>query len=806
MLENKDYNNDFRSFDDNNETLEISSSNDEVFDLNSFATDEDITEISSSSKAKPIEPKEKLSIKSLSDLKPILERIKKTLKQTSTIKIILSLFLVFVITGCLVVGSFLVYVFAFVDGTVDNNLNQLKLNYTTTIYTQNSDSGKWEEYQRLHGEDNRIWISYDKKKAADKADGYTGIPHNLAMAFVAIEDKRFFEHDGVDWKRTFGAFVGMITNNSTFGGSTITQQLVKNITKDDDRKASRKVREIMRARYLEGEYSKEVILECYMNTIAMGNGIYGVEVAAEFYFGKNVTELTLAECASLAGITKSPESYRPDKKLEKNTKRRNDILYEMYDQGYITKEEYEAAKAEELNVVANREVLKETQVNSYFVDALIDEVIQALMKTYNYDESKAAANFYTGGYQIYSTLNPDVQSALESVFTDPAYALAGKNDAKLQGSMTVMDYSGHIKGMVGGIGEKTENRGLNRATSSPRQPGSTMKPIAAYAPAVESDLITYSSIIEDKKRTYTNKDWSPKNWYDHYKGNITAKYALQISSNGVPVHIVDMLSPKTCYEFITQALGISTLNIEDMNYAPLGMGGTNGGITTKESAAAFSIFGNGGRYYRPVTFVEIYDQLGNLIVSNKPAPTVALSEDTATIMNHMLRNVVYGSDGTGRAAAAYLPHQTIYAKTGTSDASNDLWFVGGTPYYVASCWCGFDTPQGISSSSVALRMWGNVMSKIHNNLSTATFTDSEYVQCKLFCSETGELATPGCPVSEYGWYKLSGQKVCNQHGSKQVIPGTTQEEAINYLKGINPEYNDPYVEDDSSTEEETTAE
>ena len=214
MLENKDYNNDFRSFDDNNETLEISSSNDEVFDLNSFATDEDITEISSSSKAKPIEPKEKLSIKSLSDLKPILERIKKTLKQTSTIKIILSLFLVFVITGCLVVGSFLVYVFAFVDGTVDNNLNQLKLNYTTTIYTQNSDSGKWEEYQRLHGEDNRIWISYDKKKAADKADGYTGIPHNLAMAFVAIEDKRFFEHDGVDWKRTFGAFVGMITRKS----------------------------------------------------------------------------------------------------------------------------------------------------------------------------------------------------------------------------------------------------------------------------------------------------------------------------------------------------------------------------------------------------------------------------------------------------------------------------------------------------------------------------------------------------------------------------------------------------------------
>ena len=779
-MDYKDYNKDLNSFDNNDDNIEISSSNDVVFDLNSFATDEDYSDISSSSAPQP-KVKEKITPYTL------FEKLKKTLKETSTIKIVLSLFLVFVITGCLVVGSFLVYVFAFVDGTVDNNLNQLKLNYTTTIFTQNSSSGKWEEYQRLHGEDNRIWIHYDKKQAEAKAEDYDGIPHNLAMAFVSIEDKRFFEHDGVDWKRTFGAFVGMITNNSTFGGSTITQQLVKNITKDDDRKASRKVREIMRARYLEGEYSKEVILECYMNTIAMGNGLYGVEVASEFYFGKNVTELTLAECASLAGITKSPESYRPDKKLEKNTKRRNDILYEMYDQGYITKEEYESAKAEELKVVADREVLKETQINSYFVDALIDEVIQALMKTYNYDESKAAANFYTGGYQIYSTLDPNVQKSLEAVFTDKAYALSGKGDAKLQGSMTVMDYQGHIKGMVGGIGEKTENRGLNRATMSPRQPGSTMKPIAAYAPAVENDLITYSSIIEDKKRTYTAKKWAPKNWYDYYKGNITAKYALQISSNGVPVHIVDMLTPTASFEFLTQSLGITTLTSEDMNYAPLGMGGTNGGITTKESAAAFAIFGNGGKYYRPVTFVEIYDQLGNLIVSNKPAPSVALSEDTATIMNHMLRNVVYGSDGTGRKAADYLPNYKIFAKTGTSDASNDLWFVGGTPYYVASTWCGFDTPQGISSSTVALRMWGSVMSKIHSKLPAKEFTDSEYVQCKLFCSKTGELATPGCPTTEYGWYKLSGQKVCTEHDGRQAIEGTTEEDAIKYLKGESEE-------------------
>ncbi len=774
-MENKD----FEKF-NNNDNFDLSSNDSEVFDLNSFATEEDQTDYNS------------FDVKNDAKGKTVK---KKFFCRANLVKVLLTSFLVFLITGCLVAGTLLVYVFAFVDGTMDEDLNNLELSYTTTIYVQNEDGG-WEEYQRLHGEDNRIWVDYNKEKAIAKDPSYTGIPQNLANAFIAIEDKRFMDHDGVDWKRTFGALVNMVfPMRSKFGGSTITQQLVKNLTSDKDQKASRKVREIMRARYLEGKYTKETIIECYMNTVSMGKGMCGVEVPAEYYFGKNINQLTLAECASLAAITKSPEYYRPDKNPENNLDRRNDVLYEMYDQGYITKEEYDEAVSEELNVVADDSVLKETEINSYFVDALIDEVIQTIMDVYGYEEAHAAKNFYNGGYKIYASLDPKIQASLENVFTDTAYALAGKNDAKLQGSMTVMDYEGHIKGLVGGIGEKTENRGLNRATMSIRQPGSTMKPIAAYAPALEKDLITYSSIVNDKKTMYGN--WYPVNWYGSFWGNITVKYALERSVNTIPVYLVDLLTPKASYDFLTQKLGVTTLNSNDINYSPLGMGGTNGGLTTVESAAAYAVFGNNGLYYEPSTFVELYDQYDTLIASHNTQPTVALSEDTATIMNHLLQNVVYGGSGTGRGAGSYVPHMKIYAKTGTSNNENDLWFVGGTPYYVASCWCGYDQQQSISQSGIAMKMWGNVMSQIHKDLPAKTFVDSRYVQCRIYCVDTGELATDACPVGGYGWYKMTGQKVCSKHGGHEIDVNTQQ--------GVQ-DYLNPPSSVESSSEEASSAE
>lgn len=681
------------------------------------------------------------------------------------LKVLLTVFLIGTITVSLVVGCFMFYAFTMVDGTMEEDLEN-SLNYTTTIYVDKGD-GNYEEYRRLHGEFNRIWVDYDKVAIKNDDPDYDGIPQMLANAFVAIEDKRFFDHDGVDWKRTIGAFVNEFVPiySSRQGGSTITQQLVKNLTDDRSQKASRKVREIMRARYLEGKYSKDIILECYLNTIPLGHGTYGVEVAANYYFGKNVKDLTIVECAAIAAITKSPSYYSPDDNPDSNKERRNQVLFEMFDQGYITEEEYNTAKETELQITADERVLNQNEVNSYFVDALITQVSKDLAEKYGYEEKHANKLFYNGGYRIYATVDPEIQAAAENVFSDAnTYAIKAKDGKLMTGGITVMDYEGNVKAVVGGIGEKTINRGFNCATEAIRQPGSTMKPIAAYAPAIEQDLITYSSLVNDTKTTY--KNWSPVNWYNSYWGNITVQYALERSVNTIPVYLVNKMTPQTSFDFLTQKLGITTLNAEDVNLSPLGMGGTNGGLTTLESAAAFAVFGNGGLYYEPSFYTKVTDQQGKTVLERKTQPQMAISEDTATIMNHLLQTVVYGSNGTGKAAASYVKDMKIYAKTGTSNDQNDLWFVGGTPYYVASCWCGYEIKQPIASahSGIALKMWGNVMSKVHSGLKAKEFTDSNYAVDKFYCTATGQLATNACPSKAIGWYKKSNMPaVCTAH-------------------------------------------
>lgn len=697
---------------------------------------------------------------------PGLKKVKsKATKKQKTIKIILTAFLVCLITGAMVIGAFLFYAFTMVDATMDEDLNNLSLNFTTTVYVDDG-NGEYREYRRLHGEFNRIWVDYDENAAKEKDPSYTGIPYNLAMAFVAIEDKGFNDHNGVDWKRTFAAFVNefLPISSSRFGGSTITQQLVKNLTDDRSQKASRKVREIMRARYLEDNYSKATILECYLNTIPMGNGTYGVEVAANYYFGKNVKDLTLAECASLAGITKAPSYYAPDDNPENNKERRDVILKEMLSQKYITQEEYDEAVKTELKVTAEEQVLNQNEVNSYFIDALINQVSQDLSEKYGYDKAHADRMFYNGGYKIYATVDPDIQAAAESVFQDEAYNIKNSKGDKLQAGITVLDYEGRVKAIVGGLGEKTDNRGWNNAIDAVRQPGSTMKPIAAYAPAIEQDLITYSSILNDTKTSYNG--WTPVNWYGSYWGNVTTQYALERSINSIPVYLVNKITPQKSYDFLTQKLGITTLNAEDINLSPLGMGGTNGGLNTLESAAAFAVFGNGGQYYEPSFYTKVTDQEGKVILERKSTPKMAISEDTATVMNHLLRTVVYGGNGTGRGAAGYISNMKIYAKTGTSNDQNDLWFVGGSPYYVASCWCGYKTMQPIASSysGIAMKLWGNVMSKAHAGLEAKEFTDSSYAVEKYYCKSSGDLATSGCPDKAVGWYKKSNiPKACTAH-------------------------------------------
>lgn len=740
-------------FDDNelfsyDNSKNILNNGEESFDLNSFSSKAVATSQEKSKKSKGLINKQRV------------------------IKILLTVFLIGMITVSLVVGCFMFYAFTMVDGTMEEDLEN-SLNYTTTIYVDNGD-GNYSEYRRLHGEFNRIWVEYDKVAIKNNDTNYRGIPQTLANAFIAIEDKRFADHDGIDWKRTIGAFINEFVPiySSRQGGSTITQQLVKNLTDDRSQKASRKVREIMRSRYLEGKYSKDIILECYLNTIPLGHGIYGVEVAANYYFGKSVNDLTLIECASIAAITQSPTNLSPDDNPDSNKERRDKVLYQMYDQKYITKDEYEEAINAELNITADSRVLNQNEINSYFVDALINQVSEDLADKYGYDSKHAERLFYNGGYRIYATVDPDMQAAAESVFADSdTYAVPGKDGKKMTGGITVMDYYGNVKAIVGGIGEKTTNRGFNNATDAVRQPGSTMKPIAAYAPAIEQDAIHYSSIVNDTKTTYKagGKDWSPVNWYSSYWGNITVQYALERSVNTIPVYLVNKLTPQTCYDFLTQKLGVSTLNAEDVNLSPLGMGGTNGGLTTLESAAAFAVFGNGGLYYKPSFYTKVTDQKGKIILEKTSQPQMAISEDTATIMNHLLRTVVTGANGTGAAAASYIKNMPIYAKTGTSNDQNDLWFVGGTPYYIASCWCGYEVLEPIPKkhSAIALKMWGNVMTKIHSGLESKQFTDSSYATDKYYCKDTGLLATNACPSKAIGWYKTKKlPAVCTTHSGE----------------------------------------
>ena len=526
----------------------------------------------------------------------------------------------------------------------------------------------------------------------------------------------------------------------------------------------------MRARNLEAIYSKDTILECYINTVAMGGGSYGAEVAANYYYGKSANELTLGECASLAAIVKAPSTYRPDLHPDENNERRKTVLLEMKKQGYITEEEYNDAVNDVPVVIADKSNIKEEEINNYFVDALIEDVVNGLVDVYGYDKSYASRNFYNGGYKIYATLQPEVQNAMDEVYSNEKYLLKTKKGSELQGAMVVMDYYGHINGMVGGIGKKTTNRGFNCATSASRQPGSTMKPMAAYAPAIEYDKITYSTIMDARTHEVGPKKWLPKNWYNngYVSSHLTMGKAIEVSTNTIPVYLVDSLTPQLCYDFITQKLGLSHLNSNDIDYSPLGMGGTNGGVTTLEEAAAYSTFGNGGLYYTPTTYYYVTDQHDNVILKYNDEPIVAMGEDTATVMNHLLRNVTTGSQGT----AADIRNSSLgkfqtFAKTGTTNENMNCWMTGGTPYYIASSWCGYDPLQEVYPSNTARRMWTEVMSKIHNGLDTnKQFADSSYCVSEKYCTSTGMIATESCPNTDIGWYKKSNIPAkCTTHAA-----------------------------------------
>ena len=610
---------------------------------------------------------------------------------------------------------------------ITENIKNLELNLTSVIYVKD-EKNNWVEYQRLHGNENRIWASFDK------------MTDNLKNAFIAIEDETFYAHKGINWKRTLGAVGNFVFkfDDTEFGGSTITQQLIKNMTLDNDKSATRKIREIFRALIIEKTLNKDQILEAYLNTIALGNGICGTEVAANYYFNKSVDELSLLECVTIAAITKNPYKYNPVTGMEENKKRRNVVLKKMYELKMITKEEFSDNYDKDIKLDNSQKKEYEFEVNSYFVDALIEQVITDLAEKYNCSEEIASSMLYNGGYKIYSTVNPKIQNIMEETYlnTDKYFYLKGEGmkegeEDHLQSAMTIMDYKGHIVGLVGGVGEKKVNRGLNRATGAPRQPGSTMKPIGVYALAIEKDIVNYTSRVLDQpiEKYYPDGKKGPKEWYGYYKGYITLDYAIRKSANTIPVRLLQEIGIDESYKFLTKKLGCKYLTKSDKNLSALALGGCSYGLTTTESAAAYAIFGNQGIYHKPTTYYKIERVGGEVVIDYDEKGTRAISPATATIMNHLLQGVVYGSEGTGSGISWYNTMKA-YAKTGTSSESKDLWMVAGTPYYVGSVWCGFDKQQEIKSTSAAATVWRDVMKEVHKGLEKKEFKDSDDVYKK----------------------------------------------------------------------------
>lgn len=606
---------------------------------------------------------------------------------------------------------------------IAENIKNMELNMTSVVYAKNYD-GEWEEYHRIHGEENRLWVSIDK------------MPKHLIDAFIAIEDETFEKNSGINWKRTLGAIGNMLFkfDDTEFGGSTITQQLIKNVTGDKGRNATRKIREIVRALVIDKKLSKKQILEAYLNTIALGNGICGVQVAANYYFNKDVSELDLLESATIAAITKNPSKYNPVTGMEDNKKRRNLVLEKMRENHLISVDEFLEVYNDDIDIDVSQKESLDPEINDYFIDTLIQQVTEDLMEEYDCSESMASSMVYNGGLKIYATVNTDVQQKMEKVYknVDRYFYLKGKNlqgeRVHAQSGMTIMNYDGGIVGIVGGAGEKTVNRGLNRAYNIPQQPGSTMKPIGVYALAIEKDLIHYSSKVIDEPIPHYTPDGKPgpKEWYGEYKGLMTVDYAIRKSANTIPVILLQKLGIKESYNFLTKKLGLKHLVKEDKNLSSLALGGCCYGMTPTESAAAYAIFGNGGVYHTPTTYTKIVNIDGDTVLKYSSKGKQVISPETATIMNRLLQGVVYGSEGTGGGIAGY-SGMKAYAKTGTSSESNDLWMVAGTPYYVGSVWYGFDLRQTIHSTSAAATIWRDVMRDVHRPLKYKDFTYSENV-------------------------------------------------------------------------------
>lgn len=700
---------------------------------------------------------------------------------------------IFGLVGLFSGAAFAWYAFVYLDPTMDLGNIDNSLDYTTVVYATDS-AGKTQEIEHLYKDENRIWVSLGD------------IPTHLQQAFIAIEDQRFYKHNGVDWIRTGGAVIGMVTGSDSYGGSTITQQLIKNLTGDDDVKISRKIQEIRRALYLEKEYNKNQILEAYLNTIYLSQGCNGVQTAAKVYFNKNVQDLTLAESACIAAITKYPTKYDPygdEESRAANKERQETILNKMAELEMITKEQ--AQEAKEVELVFENGSKKETDSKqSYFVEELVDQVIEDLVEEKGYSYSYASSMVYSGGLSIYSTVEPNVQAILDDAYaktsTFTSYELYSNGETPQSAMVILNNSTGAVAAMVGGRGEKTIGRGLNRATSAYRQPGSCMKPIGTYAPAfeykvrVDGTTISPGTMVLD---SYVRDAW-PVNYDVVTNKLMSIQTAISKSTNTVAVKVNMALGADRAYKFLEENLGVTSLvpgSDKDANSSATALGGMTKGISVLEITAAYAAFPNNGTYTEPYYYTKVVDSNGKVLLEKTPKTNVAMSESTAAMINMLLRNAA--TSGTG--SPANFGTTAIAGKTGTTSDSKDRWFVGYTSYYTAAVWYGFDQPVRIQygGTNPAVKAWRTVMSQVHEGLSYKSFNEPTNLTSISYCSESGQLPTELC-------------KKANTVVSGMFLPGVTPTETCTvHVEEEKPKEDQPQNTQDPqpqkpSKDEETT--
>ncbi len=675
--------------------------------------------------------------------------------------VIMTVGLIGVIAAAIVACAFLLYITNNVDMSVDDIMVITQNNELATKLYYYDDEGNLVENtdEDISTGTGASWVEYED------------IPTYLRDAFIAIEDHRFWDHNGVDWiGTTRAAITFFVPIGDDRGGSTLTQQLVKNLTGDDDYSIQRKIQEIFRALNLEKELGgdKTVIIEQYCNIVYFAQGAYGVQEAAETYFGKDAKDLTLVECAALASIVQNPSRWDPKVYPENNQYRRRVILRQMLNQGLITRAEYDEAYNAELdlyswkqNKVENEETTKNSRYTSWYTDVVISEGISLLAKRYGVASNVAQSMFFRGGYKIITAMDPEIQSIIEKHYQDPSAYFKNSEVLNYQSAFIVIDHeTGQIKGLVGGRGEKTGSRIFNRATQARRSPGSSMKPIGAYALAVDKGLIDYSTVMEDTPYTISGRSGWPKNWNQRYGGCVTMEYAVAQSKNTVPVKLVASLGVNTVYKFLSETLGISTLvssgSHSDRNLSSLALGGMTYGVTLREITTAYGIFPTGGIFTDSYTIISILDADGNVIVNNEPRQHVAIKESSAQTMVKFMESVVdYGT------AETYTPKcnkmgLNVAGKTGTTDNDFDQWFVGYSPYYSAGVWIGYDQNQSLGSTKGChVKIWDAIMSDIHKAKLTSQgvklhdFDKNLLIQA-YFCMDSGKLVTDVCNMDARG--------------------------------------------------------